>query len=59
MAESQPEKTQQLLKQLENWRAEISAPVPTEKNPKFDAEAEKLAIQDAGKIKKRKKKKKI
>ena len=62
LAESNPEKTAELHATLKNWRTEIKAPVPTEKNPKFDATAEKAAIEKAlapkGEGKKKRKKKK-
>lgn len=35
LAGSQPEKAEELLKLLENWRKETKAPVPTEKNPRY------------------------
>ncbi len=58
LAKEQPERTAELLKVLETWRAEIDAPVPTKPNPQFDAEAEAAAIEKAkarkaGKRKKR------
>ena len=34
-----------LQKELINWRSTIGAPVPTEKNPEFDEEAERKAIE--------------
>ena len=40
-----PTKTQELLAQLEAWRAQVNAPVPSELNPAFDARAEARAIQ--------------
>lgn len=55
LAETQPEKAQQLLAQLESWRESIGAPVPTKPNPEFDAEAEAAAIAGKGKGKGRKK----
>jgi arylsulfatase A-like enzyme len=44
LAQTFPEKTQELLKQMEAWREEIGAPVPNEPNPEFDAAAEAAAI---------------
>ncbi len=35
LAESNPEKRDELLGMLENWRNETDAPVPTELNPEF------------------------
>jgi arylsulfatase A-like enzyme len=35
LAETNPEKLQELLKILENWREEINAPVPKEINPEY------------------------
>ena len=45
LAERMPEKTQELLRRLEKWRKEIGAPVPTEANPEYNAEAEAEAIK--------------
>jgi arylsulfatase A-like enzyme len=36
LADSMPEKVAELKKMLYAWRAETKAPVPTEKNPKYD-----------------------
>ncbi|MFT5467396.1 MAG: arylsulfatase A-like enzyme [Verrucomicrobiales bacterium] len=55
LAETQPEKTQQLLAQLDAWRKSIDAPIPTEANPEFDAEVEAEAIKSVGKKKQNKK----
>jgi arylsulfatase A-like enzyme len=35
LAESYPEKRDELLNILENWRKETHAPVPTEMNPEY------------------------
>lgn len=35
LAKEHPEKLQELHTKLKNWRQELNAPVPTEKNPKF------------------------
>lgn len=43
LAKRNPEKAKSLLSQLEAWRAEIGAPVPTTPNPEFDAIAEAKA----------------
>ena len=47
LSQSNPEKLEELKKDLENWRDAIGAPVPTEANPDFDAEAEAKAIESA------------
>jgi len=47
LASTHPEKAAELLRQMEQWRTEIKAPVPTEKNPKFDAAIEAEAIEAA------------
>jgi len=44
LAQTSPEKTQELLKQMEAWREKIGAQVPDEPNPEFDADAEAAAI---------------
>ena len=44
LANQMPARTRELLQRLEQWRAEIGAPVPTEPNPEYDAEAEAAAI---------------
>ncbi len=44
LAESNPGKTRELHEKLKEWRTATNAPVPTEKNPEFDAEAEKQAL---------------
>ncbi|MDP6361433.1 MAG: hypothetical protein QF473_40360, partial [Planctomycetota bacterium] len=58
LAKTNPEKTQELLKHLEQWRKETGAPIPTEANPNYDAEAEALALAGKGNPKKRGRKKK-
>lgn len=45
LAEQRPEKTQELREMLVQWRESIGAPVPTEPNPHYDAEAEAAAIE--------------
>ena len=60
LADSKPDKVKELHAMLKKWRAEVKAPVPTEPNPAFDADAEKAAIEAAkkgGGGKKRRKKK--
>ncbi len=47
LAESQPEKAEQMRKRLEAWRESIGAPVPTKPNAAFDAEAEAAARRRA------------
>lgn len=47
LSQSNPEKLEELKKDLENWREAIGAPVPTEANPDFDAKAEAEAIESA------------
>jgi arylsulfatase A-like enzyme len=37
LAQTNPEKTEELLEYLDNWRKEINAPIPTEPNPEFDS----------------------
>ena len=44
LAESNPQKTKELHRMLVEWRQSVQAPVPNERNPKFDAEAEAAAI---------------
>ncbi len=51
LAKRNPEKAKTLLSQLESWRAEIGAPVPSVPNPDFDAAAEAKARK--GKVKTR------
>ncbi|MFT7033483.1 MAG: arylsulfatase A-like enzyme [Cyclobacteriaceae bacterium] len=36
LAQTNPEKSEELLEYLDNWRKEINAPIPTELNPEFD-----------------------
>ena len=45
LAGSHPEKVNELLEILDNWRKETGAPVPQELNPKYDAEVEQKAIE--------------
>ena len=44
------EKTSELLARLEGWREGIGAPVPTERNPHFDAAAEAEALKAKVKV---------
>lgn len=61
LADSMPEKTKELHNLLVAWRQEIKAPVPSEPNPKYDADAEAEAIarlmKGKSRIKKPRKKK--
>lgn len=45
VAKTFPPKNKALLQQLTQWRRQINAPIPTEANPAFDAQAEAAAIQ--------------
>ena len=47
LAESNPQKTQELLTRLQDWQKATNAPIPTTPNPKYDAEAEREAIEKA------------
>ena len=47
LSESNPEKLDELKKDLERWRDEINAPVPSMTNEAFDEEAEAAAIEKA------------
>ena len=44
---SHPAKARELHERLQAWRQELNAPVPTIRNPRFDAEAEAKAIAAA------------
>ena len=59
LVEKQPAKAKALHETMKAWRAATKAPVPTEKNPKFDAAAEEAAIEKvlAGGDKKKRRKK--
>lgn len=52
IAATHPEKAAELLKVLQQWRTELNAPIPTERNPEYDPDA-----KSGGKKKKGKKKK--
>ena len=58
LAASMPEKVSELHGMLKKWHAGINAPVPTELNPEYDAEADRLARAGGGEKKKQKKQKK-
>ncbi len=45
LATQLPEKAQELLTQLEDWRKQIGAPVPVNPNPEYDAAAERAALE--------------
>ena len=51
VAASHPEKAEELHRLLQQWRKEVRAPVPTERNPEYDAKAEREAIRKAKKKK--------
>lgn len=44
IAEKYPDKVTELYKKLEQWRVENKAPIPTKKNPDYDAEFEKVKL---------------
>ena len=48
LADTMPDKRDELHSILKAWRKKTNAPVPTKKNPRFDAEAEKEAIARIG-----------
>ena len=39
LADAMPDKTRELHRLLVDWRKSVNAPVPTEKNPKYDPAA--------------------
>ena len=45
LAKERPDVAKRLLARLEAWREDIGAPIPTEKNPAYDVEAERRAIE--------------
>lgn len=45
LAEILPRKTKEMHAMLKAWRKDTGAPVPTDKNPEYDPEAEATAIQ--------------
>ena len=47
VAEKFPDQAILLKHRLDKWRAAVKAPVPSEKNPDFDPDRERLAIQAA------------
>ena len=44
LAATRADRTQQLLRQLETWRRQLAAPVPTKLNPQYDSEAAAQAM---------------
>jgi arylsulfatase A-like enzyme len=53
LAEENKQKTEELLAALESWRKQIQAPVPSQPNLQYDAEAEARAIAAKGTSKNR------
>ena len=49
LVNSQPEKAKILHEKMKKWRSQMDAPVPTELNPKYDAEFEQRLILEVGK----------
>ncbi|MAS97095.1 MAG: aryl-sulfate sulfohydrolase [Verrucomicrobiales bacterium] len=47
LIEEEPEVFQRMRAELEAWRSNIGAPVPSEPNPEFDVEEERRAIEKA------------
>lgn len=47
LSEKEPDKLSELKQELDDWREEIQADIPTERNPKFDALKEQQAIEKA------------
>ena len=45
LATERPEKLKELHNRMKAWRKDLNAPVPTEKNPDFDPEIERKAIE--------------
>ena len=43
LAEEMPEKVDELYAMMQTWREQVNAPVPTELNPEFDADAYEVA----------------
>ena len=48
LAKQEPAKTEELHGLLKTWRKGLDAPVPTQANPRYDAEAEEAAIAKRG-----------
>ncbi len=49
LADKRPDKVKELHGLLKQWRKQTKAPVPTEPNPKYDAEFEKKKIKSSSK----------
>ena len=49
LSTGEPEKLEEMTRALDAWRAETGAPIPDVPNPEFDEEAERTAIEKAGK----------
>ncbi len=47
LAESQPEIREQLIEMLNDWREEVNAPVPNQRNPLYDEEFEENLINES------------
>ncbi|MCG8700153.1 MAG: sulfatase [Bacteroidales bacterium] len=47
LAEEQPGKAKELYQMLDEWRKELNAPVPKEKNPEYNEKVEQEAIKKA------------
>jgi len=47
LAETMPEKRAELYRQLREWQKDVGAPRPSERNPQFEAETERKAIEKA------------
>jgi arylsulfatase A-like enzyme len=45
LALSNPDKTKELFRQLNNWRENINAPIPNKLNPNYDSEYESIAMK--------------
>jgi arylsulfatase A-like enzyme len=54
LASAMPQKVKELHSRLVRWRQEVNAPVPTESNPQFDAQALKKPSADRERSKKKK-----
>lgn len=48
LAKTNPEKAEELLRELKGWQKQIHAPIPSEPNPQYDAKAEAQAIAKKG-----------
>ena len=45
LVDSHPQQARMMHERLKQWRRDIGAPVPTEPNPRYDAEAEAEALK--------------